>query len=44
MHKFAALEFLYGLFYSASTEDRIKSIALLQNNELASIWKEAVVG
>ena len=43
MHKFAVLESLYGLFHSANTEDHITSKVLLPNDELARIWKEAVV-
>jgi hypothetical protein len=44
MHKFAVLESVYGLLYSANTEDHITSKVLLPNYELAGIWKEAVVG
>jgi hypothetical protein len=44
MHKFAVLESLYGLVYSANTENHIRLNVLLPNDELARIWKEEVVG
>ena len=42
--KFSVLGSLYGLFYEANTEDHIMSKVLLPNDELARIWKIAVVG